>query len=67
MTTANWNYPTSVKFGPGRIKELAQFCADAGIRAPLFVTDPGLAGMPMTQGGCAVAEGGEFPPACSPM
>ncbi len=45
--TANWNYPTSVKFGVGRIKELADHCRAAGITRPLLVTDPGLAGLAM--------------------
>jgi alcohol dehydrogenase class IV len=43
--TANWNYPTSVRFGPGRIKELPDACKAAGIRRPLLVTDPGLAAL----------------------
>ncbi|MGL5734466.1 MAG: iron-containing alcohol dehydrogenase, partial [Beijerinckiaceae bacterium] len=45
----NWNYPTSVRFGAGRISELAQHASDCGMQNPLFVTDPGLAAMPMTQ------------------
>lgn len=45
--TANWGFPTSVRFGPGRIRELANACRAAGIHAPLFVTDPGLATLPM--------------------
>ncbi|MFN9780089.1 MAG: iron-containing alcohol dehydrogenase [Alphaproteobacteria bacterium] len=47
--TSNWNYPTSVRFGVGRIAELADACKANGITRPLFVTDPGLAGLPMTQ------------------
>jgi alcohol dehydrogenase len=46
---ANWNYPTSVRFGAGRIAELADACKAANIQRPLFVTDPGLAGLQMTQ------------------
>lgn len=42
---ANWSYPTQVRFGPGRIAELANACRGAGMRAPLFVTDPGLSGL----------------------
>lgn len=45
--TSNWNYPTAVRFGPGRISELADACRAAGIGRPLLVTDPGLAGLPM--------------------
>lgn len=44
---ANWNYPTAVRFGPGRISELAQACRAAGIERPLLVTDSGLSGLPM--------------------
>ena len=28
----NWNYPTTIWAGPGRIAELAEACARAGIR-----------------------------------
>jgi alcohol dehydrogenase class IV len=47
--TANWNYPTSVRFGAGRISELAEACKSAGIERPLLVTDPGLAQMAMVR------------------
>src|SRR3712207_5004176 len=43
----NWNYPTSVRFGAGRIAELAEAVATAGMKRPLLVTDPRLAGLPM--------------------
>jgi alcohol dehydrogenase class IV len=45
---ANWNYPTAVRFGAGRIAELAAACESVGIKAPLLVTDPFLAKQPMT-------------------
>jgi alcohol dehydrogenase class IV len=45
----NWSYPTAVKFGAGRIKELPAACAQAGIKKPLLVTDKGLAGLPITK------------------
>ena len=46
--TANWSYPTAVRFGPRRIKELADACRTAGISRPLLVTDAGLAKFPIT-------------------
>src|SRR3954452_10279880 len=45
---ANWNYPTALRFGAGRIAELAEACKGAGMRRPLLVTDPFLATQPMT-------------------
>lgn len=45
----NLNFPTAIKFGAGRIKELAEHCRACGIARPLFVTDPGLAAMPMVK------------------
>ncbi len=44
---ANWNYPTAVRTGAGRINELAAVCRELKLQAPLLVTDPGLAGLPM--------------------
>lgn len=46
---ANWNYPTTIAVGPGRISELAQTCRELGMQAPLLVTDPGLAALPMIE------------------
>ena len=46
---ANWNYPTAVKFGAGRIKELPEALQAAGISRPLLVTDAGLVNLPVTQ------------------
>jgi alcohol dehydrogenase class IV len=48
VPTANWSYPTAIRFGPGRIKELADACRAAGIERPLLVTDAGLAKLPIT-------------------
>jgi alcohol dehydrogenase class IV len=45
--TANWNYPTNVKVGQGRISELAELCTKMGMQSPLLITDPGLAALPM--------------------
>ncbi|MFL6618826.1 MAG: iron-containing alcohol dehydrogenase, partial [Povalibacter sp.] len=43
----NWNYPTLVRFGAGRVVELPDACNTLGIRKPLLVTDPGLAALPL--------------------
>jgi alcohol dehydrogenase class IV len=43
----NWNYPTSIKFGAGRIVELPEHCRALGMRRPLLVTDAGMAKLPM--------------------
>jgi len=43
----NWNYPTNIRSGIGRIDELATACQELGMKAPLLVTDPGLAELPM--------------------
>lgn len=46
--TVNWNYPTAIRFGAGRIGELAEVCRSQGILRPLLVTDSGLALAPIT-------------------
>ncbi|WP_322891710.1 MULTISPECIES: iron-containing alcohol dehydrogenase [unclassified Yoonia] len=46
--TANWSYPTAIKFGVGRISELPDLCKGAGIMRPLLVTDKALASLPIT-------------------
>ena len=42
LTYTNWNFPTPIWFGAGRIKDLALACRQLGIKNPLFVTDEGL-------------------------
>ncbi len=55
--TSNWNYPTAIKFGAGRIQELAALCRAEGIARPLLVTDSGLARAPITATAVAVLRG----------
>ena len=43
----NWNYPTAIRFGAGRIAELPDACREAGIAKPLLITDKGLAKLPV--------------------
>ncbi len=45
----NWNYPTAIRFGIGRIAELPAACAELGMRNPLLVTDRGLAELAMVR------------------
>jgi len=54
---ANWNYPTTVWAGPGRIAELPAACAALGIKRPLLVTDEGLRAAPMVQQARALVPG----------
>jgi len=44
----NWSYPTAIKFGVGRISELADHAKSIGLTRPLLVTDKALAGLPIT-------------------
>lgn len=53
---SKWNFPTTVLFGAGRIKELPAVLAGAGIKNPLFVTDPGLAKLPVVATTLAVLD-----------
>jgi alcohol dehydrogenase class IV len=47
MLSANWNYPTSLRFGCGRLAELAECYQSLGVQSPLLVTDAGLAQLPL--------------------
>jgi alcohol dehydrogenase class IV len=49
----NWNYPTTMWAGPGRIAELPQACSRAGMIRPLIVTDEGLVNAPMIKNALA--------------
>ncbi len=44
----NWNYPTSIRFGAGRVAELPALCAELGMERPLLITDRGLAELDIT-------------------
>ena len=47
--SANWNYPTNIRTGAGRVNELPGLCREMGMQSPLLITDPGLAVLPMIE------------------
>jgi alcohol dehydrogenase class IV len=59
---ANWSYPTSVRFGAGRIAELGDACRAAGIARPLLVTDAGLAKLPIMERALGILREAGFEP-----
>jgi alcohol dehydrogenase class IV len=58
---SRWNYPTTVRFGAGRIAELPDVLALAGIDRPLFVTDPGLAKLPVVASTLKILDAAKIP------
>lgn len=52
-----WSFPTTIWFGAGKISMLARACKTLDMRKPLFVTDPGLAGLDMVRSALAAAQG----------
>lgn len=41
-----YNFPTTIRFGPGSSKELGDYLKKNGMRRPLIATDPLVAGLP---------------------
>ena len=58
--TANWSYPTTVKFGPGRIRELGEACLSLGVKNPLLVTDKVLAQLDITENAVNILKSSGF-------
>jgi alcohol dehydrogenase len=58
---ANWNYPTSIRFGAGRISELGEACKELGMQRPLLVTDPDLAALPPVAAAARAVESAGLP------
>ena len=42
MQDMNWNYPTTIRFGLDRIKNIQDSCEELNMHNPLIVTDPGI-------------------------
>ncbi len=60
----NWNYPTAIRFGAGRIAELPALCRELGLSRPLLVTDPGLRPLPMIASALTALAGSGLGEAC---
>ena len=58
--SANWNYPTAIKFGVGRISELPDQAKALGMLRPLLVTDNALAQLPITHNALALLAGADL-------
>lgn len=58
VPSRNWSYPTAIKFGLGRVNELAEHARAAGMSRPLLVTDKALATLPITAAALDVLEAG---------
>ena len=57
----NWNYPTTIRFGPGRISELPAAARELGMTKPLLVTDAGLADSEIVRRSVAFCEEAGLP------
>lgn len=54
----NWSYPTSIRFGLGRVKELPEVCLELEMSNPLLVTDKHLTDLPITLSTQKIMENG---------
>ena len=54
--TANWTFPTSIRFGAGRIAELPEACRASKIKRPILVTDTGLSTQSIVTKACTLLE-----------
>jgi len=61
MSNYNWNYPNTVWFGNGRIKDLAKACKILNINKPLFVTDKDLVKTKMVENALEINKKANLP------
>ena len=61
MSNYDWNYPNTVWFGNGRIKDLAKACKILNIKKPLFVTDKDLAKTKMVENALEINKKANLP------
>ncbi len=61
LPAADWSYPTAIRFGIGRINELADACRQLGMTRPLLITDRELSGFPMVKDAIAANQAADLP------
>jgi alcohol dehydrogenase len=61
MSNYNWNYPNTVWFGNGRIKDLPKACKILNINKPLFVTDKDLVKTKMVENALEINKKANLP------
>ena len=49
LQNTNWNYPTAVWFGHGRVADIVAACEQMGMKHPLIVTDEALVQLPIME------------------
>ncbi len=49
LANTNWNYPTAVWFGHGRVADIVAACTQMNIKHPLIVTDEALVQLPIME------------------
>ncbi len=59
--TGTWNYPTPMRFGVGRIRELPDACRELGMTRPMLVTDHGLVDLDITKDAVALTTASGLP------
>tara|TARA_B100001121_G_scaffold187616_1_gene163858 strand:- start:39 stop:1205 length:1167 start_codon:yes stop_codon:yes gene_type:complete len=62
LSFQNWTFPVPIRYGPGRIKELAKICQNHGIKKPLVVTDNGSKGLKFIENIFNDLEGNQLKP-----
>jgi len=46
LESQDWTFPVPIAYGPGRLKEIASMCSEAGMTKPLIITDRGSRDLP---------------------
>jgi alcohol dehydrogenase class IV len=57
LKACDWTFPVPIRYGPGRLAELGDVCAAAGLKNPLIVTDRGSRALPFVADAGRALEG----------